>query len=94
MKKLMLLLLAGAIAYAAYTTPDIYDHRDAISGQQPGQPYYSGEQEEQRFGGLDYSNFLIASATKDTVKMTMVSYGFLGKVTVVDEDWRPRPVEY
>ncbi|MDK2846739.1 MAG: hypothetical protein PWP34_92 [Desulfuromonadales bacterium] len=94
MKKFILLVMAAAIGYAAYTNPAFIDHQDAISSQLPGQQYYTEEQNAERFGDLDYSNFLIASATKDTINMTMVSYGFLGRVTVVDEDWRPQPARY
>ncbi|APG25110.1 MULTISPECIES: hypothetical protein [Syntrophotalea] len=92
MNKLILLLLAAGLGYAAYTNPDINDHREAISGQWPEQAFYTDEQQEERFGDLDYTNFIVGSATKDTVKMTMVSYGFLGRVTVVDEEWQTRPV--
>ncbi|ABA89721.2 hypothetical protein Pcar_2482 [Syntrophotalea carbinolica DSM 2380] len=89
MKKLLMLVIAAAIGYAAYTNPDLDAHQQAISDQLPGGQYYSEEQNLARFSDLDYSNFLIASATKDTTKMSMVSYGFLGRVTVVDEDWQP-----
>jgi hypothetical protein len=92
-KKLLLLIVIAAMGYAAYTNPDMIDHQDAISSQLPGPQYYSDEQNAERFKDLDYSNFLVASATKDTVELTMVSDGFFGRVTVVNEDWHPRSVE-
>lgn len=93
MKKLVLLIIFAAIGYAAYTNPKFSAHKQAIKDQLPDQRYYTEEQEAERFGDLDYTNFLVASATKDTEKMTLVSYGFLGRVSIVDEDWRPRRVE-
>lgn len=93
MKKLLLLALIAAAGYAAYTNPGFGSHRQAIADQLPGQTYYTEEQEAERFRDLDYTNFLIGSATKDTEKMSLVSYGFLGRVSIVDENWRPRPAE-
>jgi hypothetical protein len=89
MKKLILLILVAAVGYLAYTNPDFTAHKAAISEQLPGRAMLYAQDEADRFSTLDYSNFLIASATKDTVKMTMVSYGFLGRVKIADEDWRP-----
>lgn len=93
MKKLLMLIIAAGIGYAAYTNPDLQAHQSAISDMLQDPQYYTEEQDAERFGDLDFSNFLIASVTKDTVKMTMVSYGFLGRVSVVDESWLPRQVE-
>lgn len=91
MKKLIGLILLGGAGYLGYTNPDYATHKQVIAAQLPDQASYSQESEMERpiFGNLDYSNFLIGSATKDTAKLTLVSYGFLGKVKVVDKDWRP-----
>lgn len=93
MKKLLMLIIAAGVGYAAYTTPDFSAHKDAINDMLQDPQYYTEEQDAERFGDLDFSNFLVASVTKDTIKMTMVSYGFLGRVSVVDESWLPRQVE-
>ncbi len=93
MNKLMLLVIAGALGYAAYTNPDFSAHQEAVSRALQDQQYYTEEQNAERFSDLDFTNFLVASVAKDTVKMTMVSYGFLDRVTVVDEAWRPRPIQ-
>lgn len=91
MKKLLALVFLGGCGYLAYTNPDYATHKRAIAAQLPGDIPYSEERELEKplFGTLDYSNFLVGSATKDTVKLTLVSYGYLGKVKIVDKDWRP-----
>jgi hypothetical protein len=90
MKKLILLILVAAVGYLAYSNPDFDTHKAVIGEQLPGRDMSYARDEADRFRDLDYSNFLIASATKDSVKMTMVSYGFFGRVKIVDEDWRPK----
>jgi len=91
--KLLLLVIAAGLGYAAHTNPDFSTHQNTISESLQDQQYYTEEQNAERFGDLDFTNFLVASVTKDTVKMSMVSYGFLGRVSIVDEDWRPRPIQ-
>lgn len=93
MKKLVMLIIAAGLGYAAYTNPNFSAHQDAISEMLQDPQYYTEEQNTERFSDLDFSNFLVASVTKDTIKMTMVSYGFLGRVTVVDEAWLPPQVQ-
>ncbi len=84
MKSLIGLILVAAIGYGYYTNPGFDAHRQAIAEvcQLP-----EGDAGEEALAQLDYSNFFIASTVKDTVRLTLVSYGLLGRVKVVDPEW-------
>jgi len=84
MKSLLGLILIAAIGYGYYTNPGFEAHQQAIIEQCQLQ---EGEATGQALAQLDYSNFFIASTVKDTTRLTLVSYGLLGRVKVVDPEW-------
>ncbi len=90
MKRLVLLILLGACGYLFYTNPDFDAHKSALAEQLPPRPLFAERTgEDNPFGRLDFSNFLFASTTKDTETLTMVSYGFAGRVKIIDTEWQP-----
>lgn len=87
MKKLLLLIIAGGLVYLNYTNPTREDHETLLYEEMQALGPISAEQFEQAVGEIDFSNFLVCSATKTTLDSRMISLGYLKEVKLVNEQW-------
>lgn len=86
MKKfLFLLLIAAGICY--YYNPPLEDHISALAAQVPEGTSFSEDIRDKIRDNLDFTNFVVASATKDKVRLSIVTFGFLGKIRIVSDKW-------
>ena len=91
MKKLIFFILLAGAGYLYYTNPTREAHIEALTEALTArQVIAEGAATPAMFRDLDYSSFFIGSSLKDTEKMTIVTSGYLGKVKVVDDQWKPK----
>lgn len=85
--RIIIFALIAGLVYLNYTVPKVEDHQAALLEElQLG--YSLPEAQQKRiWKNVDYSNFFVASFMKTTEGSTMISYGFLNKVRVVDQKW-------
>ena len=86
-KKLMFLAIIGGAVYLNYTNPTRQDHEVLLLAELRKLGPVSEEQFAQAVKDIDYSNFMVCSATKTTLDSKMISYGYLKKVKPVNEQW-------
>lgn len=86
MKKILFLLLVVAgICY--YYNPSFEDHIEVLSAQAPESMAAAGNVEVKIQTNLDFINLYVASATKDRQRLSVVTFGALTKVIVIDKNW-------
>lgn len=86
MKKfLFLLLIAAGVCY--YYNPPLEDHISALVADAPQDMFSSESLRDKVKENLDFTNFVVASATKDKLRLSIVTFGFLGKVRIVSHKW-------
>ncbi len=91
MKKLMIFILLAGVGYLFYTNPTREAHLAALTDELVDrQVIPAGEVNPVIFSDLDYFNFFIGSSLKDTEKMEIISYGYLGRVKIADDEWKPK----
>ena len=74
-----IVVFAGLLYFINYINPKFDDHKDAISTEIAfDSPVWEN---------LEYKDFFVASATSNATKGSMVSFGLLKFVKVVDTDW-------
>lgn len=87
MKKMLLLLLAGAVVYLNYSNPPRENHEafllDALQARTP----LSEEQADKVLGDIDFSNFMICSVTKTSLDSKLITIGYLNRVTLYPGQW-------
>ena len=85
--RIIVFLLIVGLGYLNYTTPKIEDHQAFLLAE-IGQSYPVPEEMQERlWKKMDYSNFMVCSFMKTSVGSTMISYGYLNKVKLVDTEW-------
>ena len=87
MKKLILLILVGGLVYLNYTNPTRQNHEDFLFAEMEAQGPVTDEQFEGALANVDFSNFMVCSATKTTLDSKMISLGYLKKVKMVNDVW-------
>lgn len=92
MKKILLLLLIVAgICY--YYNPPFESHIKAIITEAPQDVVSSGKIDEKIdqkiVDNLDFINLVVASATKDKQRLSIVTFGIFEKVMIIDNKWLP-----
>jgi len=87
MKKLILLIIAAGLAYLNYTNPTREDHNALLLAELQAQGPVTEEQFAQAAKDLDYSNFMVCSATKTAMDSKMISLGYLKKVKLINDRW-------
>jgi antibiotic biosynthesis monooxygenase (ABM) superfamily enzyme len=79
-------LIAG-LGYLVYTTPKVEDHKVFLLAELQQTYPVSEEMQAQIWKEVDYSNFFVCSFMKTSVGSTMITYGFLKKVKLIDSEW-------
>ena len=87
MKKLLFLIVAAGLVYLNYTNPTREDHEALLLAELQALGPVSEEQFAKAARNIDYSNFMVASATKTSADSKMISLGYLKKVKLVDDKW-------
>lgn len=87
MNKLLLLAMTGALVYLNLANPGRADHEAFLLAEAQARAPLAGEQSAALLEELDYSNFMICSATKTALDSKMVTFGYLNRVTLINEPW-------
>lgn len=88
MKKILLLLLIVAGIFYYYNPP-FEDHIKTIISEAPQGFVSSGKIDEKIQENLDFINLVVASATKDRQRLSIVTFGVFSKVIIIDNKWLP-----
>ncbi|NJC87206.1 MAG: hypothetical protein FIB02_01535 [Desulfuromonas sp.] len=86
-KKLILLIIVAGIVYLNYTNPKREDHEAIIRAELEKNGPVSEEQFAAAMKDVDYSNFMVGSATKTTLDSKMITYGYMKKLKLVNGEW-------
>lgn len=92
-KKLVItFLLVAPFVYAYYHKPLLDKHREKIYSKAAGEEAAADQAvyDLPQWGGLEFSDMLIVTATRDKSIYSMVSIGMLDHVLVMDTDWAPK----
>lgn len=87
MKKLLFLIIAAGLAYLNYTNPSREAHEELLFAELQALGPISAEQFTRVTSDIDYSNFMICSATKTTLDSRMISLGYLRNARLVNDQW-------
>ncbi|TLM67317.1 MAG: hypothetical protein FDZ69_04270 [Deltaproteobacteria bacterium] len=87
MKRLLFLIIAGGLVYLNYTNPTREDHEAFLLEELQTLGPVSEEQFVQATRDVDFSNFMICSATKTTLDSRMISVGYLKEVRLINDQW-------
>jgi hypothetical protein len=85
--RIVLFLLVVGLVYLNYTTPKIEDHQAFLLAELQQSYPIPEEMQERLWRQTDYSNFMVCSFMKTREGSTLISYGFLKKVKLVDTEW-------
>ena len=86
--RIVIFLLVVGLVYLNYTNPKIEDHQAFLLAELQQSYPVPEEMQEKLWKQIDYSNFMVCSVMKTTdIGSTMISYGFLKKVKMVDTEW-------
>lgn len=86
-KKLILFALIAALVYGNYTNPKREDHEALLLAELQKIGPVSEEQFVATLQDIDYSNFMVCSATKTSVDSKMITLGYLKKTKLVNDQW-------
>jgi hypothetical protein len=88
MKKFLLfLIIIAGICY--YYNPPFEDHVKTIVSEAPGDFVAPVKLDEKIQENLDFINLVVASATKDKQRLSIVTFGVFSKVIIIDNKWLP-----
>lgn len=87
MKKLLFLIIAAGVVYLNYTNPTREDHEAFLLAEMKTMGPVSAEELERALKDVDFSNFMICSATKTTLDSKMISLGYLKEVKLTNPQW-------
>jgi len=87
MKKLLFLIIAGGLFYLNYTNPTREDHEEFLLAEMQALGPVSEEQFAQATKDIDFSNFMVCSATKTSLDSKMITLGYLKEVKLVNDKW-------
>ena len=85
--RIVVFLLVVGLVYLNYTNPKIEDHQAFLLAELEQSYPVSEEMQERLWQKIDFSNFMVCSFVKTKEGSTMISYGFLKKVKLVDTEW-------
>jgi hypothetical protein len=84
-KYLIILLIVAGICY--YYNPPLENHIESLSILAPEKLTEGDNFQAKIRENLDFINFYVASATKDRQRLSIVTFGCLGRVFVIDKEW-------
>ena len=87
MKKLLFLIIVGGLVYLNYTNPTREDHEELLLAEMQALGPVSEDQFDQALKDVDFSNFMVCSATKTALGSKIITFGYLKKVKLVDNKW-------
>ena len=96
MKALIIILLVVVpLGYAYYNKPLLAAHQEKIYLTATGTDAITDEEiySAPQWDGLEFRDWLIVTATQDKQKQSLVSWGFVGYMKVVDTDWALKAFE-
>lgn len=85
--RIILFALIAGLVYLNYTVPKAEDHQAFLLSKIEAEYPIPESMQERIWKKVDYSNFFLASFMKTTGDSTMITYGFLKKVKLVDDKW-------
>lgn len=87
MKKLLFLIIAAGVVYLNYTNPTREEHEAFLLAEMKAMGPVSTEEFAQALKDVDFSNFMVCSATKTTLDSKMISLGYRKEVKLVNDQW-------
>ena len=96
MKKwIVLALIIAPFVYANNKKPLILKHQQKIYQMAVGQEEAVDEKvyEMPQWEGLEFIDWKFVTATQDKSKQSLVSFGIVNYIKVVDKEWAPRVFE-
>ncbi|RII29009.1 MAG: hypothetical protein CXR31_03835 [Geobacter sp.] len=92
---IIILLVAIPLGYAYYNKPLLAAHQEKIYLTATGADAITDEEiySQPQWDGLEFRDWLIVTATQDKQKQSLVSWGFVGYLKVVDPDWALKAFE-
>jgi hypothetical protein len=87
MKKLLFLIIAAGVVYLNYNNPTREDHEALLYEEMRALGPISDEQFARALKDVDFSNFLVCSATKTALDSKMISFGYLKEVQLKNPQW-------
>jgi hypothetical protein len=90
MKKwIFILLVIGSIVYANNKKPSLIKHEQQIyqDAVGPAEVIDEAVYDSPHWEGLEFVDWKIATATRDKSKMSLVSFGIINYILVVDSEW-------
>ena len=85
--RIFVFALVVGLVYLNYTNPKIEDHQTFLLAELQQEYPLPEAMQERLWKKIDYSNFMVCSFMKTREGSTMISYGFLKKVKLVDTEW-------
>ena len=85
--RIIIFVLIAGLVYLNYTVPKAEDHQAFLLNKIQEDYPLPEKMQERIWKKVDYSNFFVASFMKTTEGSTMITYGFLKKVKLVDDKW-------
>jgi len=77
-----IIIVVGLVLVVNFLNPKFEDHKFAISSEI--------SVESENWEDLEYKDYFVVSFTKSFQKKTMVSFGFLNYIQVVNDEWTPQ----
>jgi hypothetical protein len=87
LKKLILFAVVGGLVYLNYTNPPRADHEALLLAELQELGPVSEEQFTQAMREVDFSNFMVCSATKTSEDSKLITFGYLKKTKVMNDKW-------
>lgn len=85
--RIVIFALIAGLVYLNYTTPKIEDHKAFLLEQMQTGYELPEDQQAVIWKKVDYSNFFVCSFMKTTESSVMISYGFLNKIKLANDNW-------
>ncbi len=91
MKKLLFLLLIAPFVFAYYNKPSLNDHKAKIYvAATHTESAADDDLARPEWENLEFLDWALVTATQDKQKQSLVSFGIVKWVKVVDTDWAPK----